>query len=109
MAEYNAVMRKKIPELHYRSSRICRVLGNPTAYEVLKALGRAAMKPTEIAQEMRLSVPTISVVLRSLRQLDIVRYENLVGGKMYSLKDSTIISVMNQIETLVKRIKTIEY
>ncbi len=102
-------MRKKIPELHYRSSRICRVLGNPTAYEVLKALSRSVMKPTEIARKLRLSIPTISVVLRSLRQLDLVRYESVVDGKKYSIKDSMVLSVMNQIETLVRRLKTIEY
>lgn len=102
-------MRKKIPELHYRSSRIFRVLGNPTAYEVLKALGRTAMKPTEIAKEMRLSIPTISIVLRSLRQLDLVRYENRVDGKEYSIKDTVILAVMSQAETLIKRLKTVEY
>jgi DNA-binding transcriptional ArsR family regulator len=102
-------MRKKISELYYRSSRICRVLGNPTAYEVLKALSRTAMKPTDIAKEMRLSIPTISAVLRSLRQLDLVRYETVVNGKMYSIKDTAILSVMSQTETLVKRLKTVEY
>ena len=102
-------MRRKISELHYRSSRICRVLGNPTAYEVLKVLSRNPLKPTDLAREMRLSIPTISDVLRSLRLLDLVRYESLAHGKMYAIKESTILSVMNQIETLVKRLKTIEY
>ena len=102
-------MRKKIPEIHYRSSRICRVLGNPTAYEILKMLAKGKYKPTEIASAFKLSIPTISAALRSLRQLDLVRYETLPNGKAYSIKDRMIISVMNQLESLVKRIKTVEY
>jgi DNA-binding transcriptional ArsR family regulator len=102
-------VRKKISELHYRSSRICRVLGNPTAYEILKVLSRAPRKPTDIAQEMRLSIQTISDVLRSLRHLDLVRYESRVDGKEYAIKDNAILAVMSQTETLVKRLKTVEY
>jgi DNA-binding transcriptional ArsR family regulator len=102
-------MRKKVPELHYRSSRICRVLGNPTAYEVIKTLARGKKKPSEIAAEFGLSLPTICVVLRSLRQLDLVRYEPQRDGKLYFIKDENILAVINQLETLVKRIKTKEY
>jgi len=29
-------------ETHYRASRFCRVLGNPTAYEILKILAKSA-------------------------------------------------------------------
>lgn len=104
-----ANMRKKISELHYRSSRICRVLGNPTAYEILKTLSKSKKRPSEIAHDFGLSLPTICASLRSLRQLDLVRYETKSDGKLYFIKNATILSVMNQIEHLVKRIKTKEY
>ncbi len=102
-------MRKKIPELHYRSSRICRVLGNPTAYEILKSLGKSRKQPSEIATDFKLALPTISAALRSLRQLDLVRYEVVGKGKIYFVKDETILAIMNQIEYLVKRIESGEY
>ncbi len=105
----NSAMRKKIPELHYRSSRICRVLGNPTAYEILKLLKNAEMKPTEIASLFGLSLPTICDTLRSLRQLDLVRYETRKDGKFYFIKDAKILEVMREIEWLVIRIRTREY
>jgi DNA-binding transcriptional ArsR family regulator len=102
-------MRKKIPELHYRSSRICRVLGNPTAYELLKVLAENEMRPTRIASEFGLSVQTICDALRSLRQLDLVRYETRRDGKYYFIKDTAILSAMREVERLVRRIRTREY
>ncbi|KPJ73310.1 hypothetical protein AMJ52_03920 [candidate division TA06 bacterium DG_78] len=102
-------MIRKVPELYYRSSRICRILGNPTAYQILKILKRGENKPSNLAQELKLSLPTVSIALRSLRQLDLVRYENLKVGKTYSIKDETIITIMDKIELLVKRIKSREY
>ncbi len=102
-------MKRKIPEIYYRSSRICRVLGNPTAYQILKMLAKTKKKPTEIAQELELSLPTISIALKNLRQLDLVRYENLKEGKFYSIKDETIVTVMKQLEHLVARVRVREY
>ena len=102
-------MAKKIPELHYRSSRICRVLGNPTAYETLKLLHRKKMHPTELARKLGLSPATVSVMLRQLRQLDLVRYVTVQKGKQYFIKDETILDVMKAIEHLVTRIRTKEY
>lgn len=103
------IVRKKIPEAHYRSSRICRVLGNPTAYEILKVLSTTRLTPTDLAIEMGLSLSTICDTLRSLRQLDLVRYETERAGKHYFVKDETILSVMNLLEYLVQRIRTKEY
>jgi DNA-binding transcriptional ArsR family regulator len=102
-------MKRRVPELHYRSSRIFRVLGNPTAYQIIKSLAKGKKKPSEIAAELKLSPPTVSTTLRNLRQLDLVRYENLKDGKVYFIKDEIIISVLEKVELLVERIKTREY
>ncbi len=102
-------MKRKVPELYYRSSRICRVLGNPTAYQILKSLVEDSKTPSLIAEELRLSLPTVSTALRNLRQIDLVRYENKKEGKVYSTKDETITSVLALLEKLVKNIKTRDY
>ena len=102
-------MAKKIPELHYRSSRICRVLGNPTAYEIMTMLVTKSMNPTQIACEMKLSIPTISAVLRSLRQLDLVRYETDERGKKYSIKEPQIKILIRKLENLVISIEKGKY
>ena len=90
-------------------SRIFRVLGNPTAYQIIKFLAKGKKKPSEIAAELRLSPPTVSTTLRNLRQLDLVRYENLKDGKVYFIKDEMIVLVLDKVELLVKHIKTREY
>ena len=102
-------MAKKIPELHYRSSRICRVLGNPTAYEIVKLLVRQPLKPTQIASGLKLSVPTVSAVLRSLRQLDLVRYKTDEHGKIYSIKEPQIKVVLRNLENLINLIDKGKY
>jgi DNA-binding transcriptional ArsR family regulator len=101
--------KRKVPELYYRSSRIFRVLGNPTAYQIVRLLGTGSKSPTEIAQSLQLSVPTISESLRNLRQLDLVRYENHRAGKLYAVKDDALHNVLDTAERLVKRIRTRDY
>jgi DNA-binding transcriptional ArsR family regulator len=102
-------MKRKVPELFYRSSRICRVLGNPTAYEVLKILDRGKRQPTELGKIMGLSTPTISVCLRTLRNLDLIRYDNLRQGKYYYIKEMSILDILEKIETLVNKIQKANY
>ena len=102
-------MKRKVPELYYRSSRICRVLGDPTAYQILRAIMKGGKTPTLIAQELKLSLPTVSTALRNLRQIDLVRYENMKEGKVYFIKDKAITSILELLEKLVQNIKTHEY
>ena len=95
--------------MYYRSSRICRVLGNPTAYQIVKSLMEGSKTPSVIADELKLSLPTISTALRNLRQIDLVRYENKKEGKVYFVKDKTITPILGLLERLVENIKTREY
>jgi len=101
--------KKKIPENRYRASRICRVLGNPTAYEMLHILKGGAKKPSELAKILGLSIPTVSQVLRSLRQLDLVRYDVKLRERIYWIKEDTVLIVMRMLENVVAKIKTKEY
>jgi DNA-binding transcriptional ArsR family regulator len=98
-----------MPERHYRASRIFRVLGNPTAYTIMRLLGRRKLQPTELKEIIGLSLPTICVCLRNLRNLDLIRYDNLRQGKIYYIKDSTILDILDRIEALVGKIQKAEY
>jgi DNA-binding transcriptional ArsR family regulator len=98
-----------MPELHYRASRICRALGNPTAYSILKIIGRGKRQPSELKDILNLSLPTICVCLRNLRNLDLVRYENLRQGKIYYIKDRTVLDLLEHIEALVGKIQKADY
>jgi len=97
--------KKKIPEIRYRASRICRAMGNPTAYEVLHILKKGERTPAELAKLLGVSLPTISQVLRSLRDLDLVRYEVKWRNRIYWIKTDVVIRVMANLEQLVKIIE----
>jgi DNA-binding transcriptional ArsR family regulator len=101
--------KRRVPEIDYRSSRICRVLGNPTAYQIVKLLMRGGRTPSAVAAKLKLSVTTVSTVLRHLREIDLVRYENLREGKIYSIKDDAVETILGELETLVKRLRNREY
>lgn len=98
-------MRKKMPETQYRASRFCRILGNPTAYQIIRYLMNKPASPTELVKEIGLSFQTISDTLRNLRNIDVVRYETVNKNKIYSLKDETLITVIKNIEKFVQRVR----
>jgi DNA-binding transcriptional ArsR family regulator len=101
-------MKKKIPELRYRASRICRALGNPTAYEILHILKTDKKSPEELARILGVSMPTVSQVLRALRDLDLVRYDVRWRRRLYWIKTEVVIAVMATLEQLIKRIESLE-
>jgi len=99
--------KKKIPEIHYRASRICRTLGNPTAYETLHLLKKNRRTPQQLADLLGVSLPTVSQVLRALRDLDLVRYEVKWRTREYWIKLNPVPMVMANLERLVKIIENL--
>jgi ArsR family transcriptional regulator len=97
--------KKKIPEVRYRASRICRALGNPTAYEIMHLLARSKRTPEQLAHVLGVSVPTVSQSLRVLRNLDLVRYEVHWRRRYYWLKTDMIAVVMSDCERLIRTIE----
>ncbi len=98
-------MKKKMPETQYRGSRLCRILGNPTAYQILRHLMKKSASPTELVKEIGLSLQTICDTLRNLRNVDMVRYETVGKNKIYFLKDTYLKRVIANIETFVTRMR----
>ena len=100
--------KKKIPEIRYRASRICRILGNPTAYETLHLLNNGPRTPEQLAQDLGVSMPTISQVLRTLRNIDLVRYEVFWRSRKYFLKIPEALDAMKTLENIIKKIEKIQ-
>ena len=94
-----------MPETEYRASRMCRILGNPTAYQIIKCLFKKPRNPTELATELGLSVQTISVALAKLRNVDLVRYEVKINKRIYWLKHKALIQTLLSLEKLVRYIR----
>lgn len=102
------MVKKKISEIHYRASRICRALGNPTAYETLHLLRAGKRTPDQLAALLGVSLPTVSQVLRILRDLDLVRYEVQWRNRHYWIKTSSVPAVMTGLERLVKVVEAMK-
>ena len=102
-------MRKKMHETEYRASRVCRVLGNPTAYGIIKALLKRDMSPSMLAETLGMSLPLISATLRTLRNVDVVRYETRGNVKIYGAKDKTVVDVCHALERFVNRMRRKNY
>lgn len=99
------MIRKQMPETHYRASRLCRVLGNPTAYQILKVLCSGEETPSELSRKIGLSLKTISDTLRNLRQVDLVRYDTVKKNKVYFLKDIFLKKVLSTLENYAERMR----
>ena len=87
-----------MPESMYRASRFCRIIGNPTAYLLIRYLGKNRKTPTEMSEDLGISLYTVSRTLRHLRQIEVVRYETAVEGKIYWIKDGDIFSILDRLE-----------
>ena len=95
--------KKNMPETMYRASRYCRVLGNPTAYLIMRCLYNKMKTPTDLSDELKVPIDTISHTLRNLRQLDLVRYEAEGKIKTYRVKNKKILEVLNMLESVIDK------
>ena len=82
------------------------MLGSPTSYLVLRCLGTDRKTPTEISEELQISLPRASMVLRDLRNLDLVRYKTRGHHKEYWLKDRMILDIQKKLEKWVVRTRS---
>lgn len=97
--------RRKISETQYRASRVCRILGNPTAYQIIRKLSKREKTPSDLSAELEVSVPTVSNTLRNLRNIDVVRYETKFNERIYWIKDTTILEIIDKLEKFVQHIR----
>ena len=74
-------------EQSYRQSRLCRLLGNPSAFAVVQRLAaNKELNPSEIARAVGRSVQRVSTVLSALRLAEVVRYDTDGKRNRYRLK-----------------------
>jgi predicted ArsR family transcriptional regulator len=95
----------KIIEKKYRGSVLCRILGYPITYAIVKMLlEKGPMDLTQIAAEVSISKPGVLVHLRKLKIANIIRYEKRWPKTFYWVKyPKEIRAVLETIETLVAR------
>ena len=74
-------------ETKYRSSRLCRLLGNPVILEIVLMLDEGGpLTPSRIAKFAGRSVQTVSRHLAKLRSASVVRNDSAGREVLYRLK-----------------------
>lgn len=99
------ITKQNIPETMYRASRCCRVLGNPTAYLILRCLDTSRKTPSDLSDALHIPLTTISMTLRHLRQIDLVRYQTKGRTKEYWIKDRKVLRILNTTEEWVESVR----
>ncbi|RKX71829.1 hypothetical protein DRP53_00105 [candidate division WOR-3 bacterium] len=89
--------------------RIFRILGNPTAYEIIHLLARKSRSVEELADLLGLHISTVSHVMRNLRNLDIVRYVVKFQERKYWIKERRILRLLAEAEAIVRKFRTADY
>jgi DNA-binding transcriptional regulator GbsR (MarR family) len=95
----------KIIEKKYRGSVICRILGYPVTYAIVRMLlERGPMDLEQIATSVRISKPGVSIHLRKLKIANVIRYEKKWPKTFYWIKyPNEVRAVLETIERLVTR------
>ncbi len=96
-------------ETWYRASRLCRILGNPTAFQILLALEREGpLTPGVLARRVGRTVATVSLTLAKLRAVELVRYDAAGGRPRYRLKQDretrTLLTVLARFVRMAARL-----
>ena len=74
-------------EAQYRSSRLCRLLGNPVTFQIVCLLDTGGpLTPSRLAKFAGRSIQTVSSHLAKLRNADVVRYDSAGREVNYRLK-----------------------
>lgn len=96
----------RIVEKKFRGSLICRVLGYPISYGIVKLLldkGRLSLE--EISKEVRRSNAAVCFQLTKLRLANIIRYERTGKKTLYWVKyPDEVEKILNACDLLVSRI-----
>lgn len=93
-------------ETAYRASRLCRVLGNPTAFQIVKALqGGRRRTPSELSAQIGVPQTTTSMTLRVLRLAEVVRYERQGRFSFYWLKYPATDKMIQALEDFVEHMR----
>jgi predicted transcriptional regulator len=96
----------EIVEKKYRGSVICRVLGYPISYAIVKMLlERRAMGFADIVHAVKRSKSTVCGHLTKLRLAHVVRYEKNGRETRYWIKYPKYVRViLDACESMVKRV-----
>lgn len=90
-----------------RSSQLCRILGNPIAYRIVRILSEGRRRPMDLARLLGVSASTVVNQLKPLKIAGVVRFESSgfrrAGRKVeYYLADPALTRGLVSLERTLK-------
>jgi predicted transcriptional regulator len=90
-----------------RSSQLCRILGNPIAYRIVRLLGAGRRRPMDLARSLDVSASAVVNQLKNLKLAGLVRFESSglrrAGRKVeYWLADRALARRLDDLERMLK-------
>ncbi len=92
-----------LDELTLLHANICKALGDPKRIQILYLLAEAPRNVTALAEALETPQPTVSRHLTVLRERGLVATERDGTSIQYSLADSVIISILDDMRELLRR------
>ncbi len=78
----------------------------PESYQIIKSLSHHKRTSSILAAEIGVSIPTASNTFRNFRNIDVVRYKTKLNERVYRLRDTTVMEILDRLETFVEKIRT---
>ncbi len=90
-----------------RSSQLCRILGNPIAYRIVRLLGGGRRRPMDLARLLGVSASAVVNQLKPLKIAGVVRFQSSgfrrAGRKVeYYLADPALARRLDALERTLK-------
>jgi DNA-binding transcriptional ArsR family regulator len=90
-----------------RGSQLCRILGNPLAYRIVRILGEGRRRPMDLARLLGVSASAVVNQLKPLKISGLVRFESTgfrrAGRKVeYFLADKSFARRLDDFERALK-------
>lgn len=103
------IIEDDMPEDWYRACRLCSALANPKTYALLRILvHKGKLTPADLARQLNRSPVTISVHLRQLRNLDLVRFQKAGRQRFYWIKDAQVSRIFRELERFVSNVRRLK-
>jgi DNA-binding transcriptional ArsR family regulator len=93
-----------LEEIQLLHNYVCQSVNDPKRIQILYALGDQPMHVTALAELLDMPQPTVSRHLALLRQRLLVTSERSGASVVYSLSDSRILDVLDQMRGILREV-----
>ncbi|HPG31479.1 MAG TPA: metalloregulator ArsR/SmtB family transcription factor [bacterium] len=92
-----------INENDLRVLKVFKCLSNSTRFEIIRLLINSSYSVGKLSELLKKEIPNISQHLKIMRDLNIVSYRTIKNEVMYSLKNESVVRIIEVAEDILSR------